>query len=118
MIWRKSKTSKYRSIKTKLDGKTFDSRKEARRYAELKLQQKAGLIEELETQVTFELLPTQRKADGKAEKCVRYIADFVYLKNGRRIVEDVKSEITRKKPDYVIKRKLMLHVHKIELNEF
>lgn len=47
-----------------------------------------------------------------------YTADFVYKdKSGNEIVEDTKSEITRKEADYVLRRKLMLHVHGIRIKE-
>jgi hypothetical protein len=46
-----------------------------------------------------------------------YTADFVYYENGQLVVEDVKSDITRKEADYVLRRKLMLHVHGIRIKE-
>ena len=96
----------------------FDSKKEKRRFDELKILQRVGEISDLKTQVPFELIPTQKGADGKTlERPVKYIADFTYTdKNGRFVVEDVKSPVTRTK-DYVIKRKLMLFIHKIRIQE-
>lgn len=108
--------SKYGNKKYQLDGKTFDSHKEARRYQELRYLLRAGLISDLRTQVTFELLPTQRR-DGKViERPVKYIADFVYKENGETVVEDAKSEATRT-PQYIIKRKLMLWEFGIRVRE-
>lgn len=107
---------KYGNKKTVLDGIAFDSKKEAGRYAELKLMQKAGEIIDLVLQPSFELIPKQRRNDGKAEiRCV-YIADFAYtdVKTNEHVIEDVKGVKTR---DYVIKRKLMLQVHGISVKE-
>lgn len=97
---------------------TFDSRKELNRFHQLQLLQRAGEITNLQRQVAFELLPSQKGADGKTiERPVKYIADFTYNdKNGKLIVEDVKSPITRT-AEYVIKRKLMLFIHNIRINE-
>ena len=96
----------------------FDSQKEKRRFDELKILQRIGEIRDLKTQVPFELIPAQKDRDGKTiERAVKYIADFTYAdKNGRFVVEDVKSPATRTK-DYIIKRKLMLFIHKIKITE-
>ena len=112
--------SKYNSRKAVVDGITFDSGREAERYAQLKLLQKAGKISGLSLQVRFDLLPAQyaetcgeyytkgpKKGQPKRGKCVEkavtYVADFVYCENGRMIVEDAKGCRTK---DYIIKRKL------------
>lgn len=106
--------SKYHSRKITRDGMTFDSQKEYRRFCELSLLQRGGAIAELQRQVKFELIPSQR-VDGKVvERACAYIADFVYTENGRTIVEDTKGFRT---PDYIIKRKLMLWVHGIRIKE-
>ena len=105
---------KYHAKKTELDGITFDSRKEAQRYAELKLLERSGAIHNLQRQVRYELIPAQKK-DGKTiERACHYIADFVYEENGKTVVEDVKGYRTK---EYVLKRKLMLQVHGIEVRE-
>jgi hypothetical protein len=122
--------SKYYNVKTRTsDGLVFDSQKEARRWEELLLLQKAGKISDLQRQVTFELLPNQyetferyskrglRLEDGTrlVERKVDYIADFVYRdEKGGLIVEDVKG---MKLPEYKIKRKLMYAVHGIKITE-
>lgn len=108
---------KYGNIKTTVDGIEFDSRKEANRYAELKLLQRAGEISGLALQVPYVLIPEQKR-DGKiAEREVKYIADFVYTdKEGNRIVEDVKSPATRTK-EYILKRKMMLWEYGIKIVE-
>lgn len=108
------KTRKYGNRKIIRDGIEFDSIKECQRYCELKLMQRAGVISDLQMQVSFELIPSQR-VDGKVvERAVNYIADFVYQQNGLKVVEDTKGYKT---PEYIIKRKLMLWVHGIRIRE-
>ena len=111
---------KYRNKKTELDGLKFASRKEAQRYAELKLLQRAGEIRKLETQVPFLLIPTQTDENGEViERALKYVADFVYNdKNGKLVVEDVKGYRGGEAYTvFTIKRKLMLKVHKIRVRE-
>ena len=100
---------KYYSKKITVDGITFHSKKEYNRYYELLILQRAGIINNLQRQVKFELIPKQ---DGE-RKC-EYIADFVYEENGKRIVEDTKGFKTK---DYIIKRKLMQYIHGIKIKE-
>ena len=118
--------NKYGNTKVKAsDGTVFDSRKEAKRWEQLLLLEKAGAITDLQGQVEFELIPAQREPDqvgvrggkikGKIiEHAVKYVADFVYNENGNKVVEDTKGFRTK---DYVIKRKLMLWVHGIRIKE-
>jgi len=119
------RTNKYKNTKTIVDGIEFDSRKEAARYKELKLLEAAGEISNLERQVKFVLIPTQREPDfvgvrggikkGKViEKECSYLADFVYIRDGEVIVEDTKGIRTK---DYIIKRKLMLYLLGIRIQE-
>jgi hypothetical protein len=112
------KANKYQAIRTFVDGMAFDSKREARRYRELRILEKAGEIAELKCQVKFPLLPLQR-LDGKLiERAVVYIADFVYIdKEGNKVVEDVKSPITRKNQSYILKRKMLLYFHGLLLKE-
>ncbi len=116
---------KYRNKKIEVGGIVFDSKKEANRYRELLLLEKAGAISDLQRQVKFLLIPAQREPDtigvrggihiGKLlEKECAYYADFVYTENGKAVVEDTKGIRTA---DYIIKRKLMLHVHGIQIRE-
>lgn len=100
---------KYGNKKTTVDGVAFDSRKEANRYAELKLLERCKAIEELQLQVPFELIPKQ-----PGERACVYKADFVYRENGQLVVEDAKGVRTK---DYIIKRKLMLYLHGIKIKE-
>ena len=125
---------KYRNRKTVVDGITFDSAKEAKRYQELKMLQKAGVIHGLKMQVPYEIIPEQREPSkevyskgakkgqpkpGKImERKVEYIADFVYTEDGQTVVEDVKGY--RDGGSYkvfVLKRKLMLQVYGIQVKE-
>lgn len=106
--------NKYGSKKTEVDGVTFDSKKEAKRYQELRILEKAGEITDLRRQVKFVLIPSQRLDGRVAERAVEYKADFVYTQDGQTIVEDTKGFRTK---DYIIKRKLMLWVHGIKIKE-
>ena len=118
---------KYHNKKVMVKTFCFDSKREARRHAELTALQAAGAILDLQRQVKFVLIPAQREADiigkrggrkqGKLiERECSYYADFVYTdaKTGERIVEDTKGMRTK---DYIIKRKLMLYIHGIRIHE-
>lgn len=122
-----NKPNKYRNQKIEVDGEIFDSKKEARRWQELKLAEKAGAICNLKRQVRFELIPAQREPDqrgprggvikGKViERAVYYNADFVYndLDTCRKVVEDTKGMRTK---DYIIKRKLLLYRYGLRIRE-
>lgn len=109
--------NKYKNKKVKVSGITFDSRKEARRYGELKYMLKAGKIKDLKRQVKYILIPSQRNANNRViERECAYIADFVYTdtETGETIVEDVKGLRT---DVYKIKRKLMLERYGIRIKE-
>lgn len=95
---------KYNSIKTTVDGITFDSRAEAARYQELKLLERGKFILDLKLQPEFELIPSFRK-NGKTYRKTVYRADFSYfdMDLGRTVVEDVKGVLT---PVYKLKKKL------------
>ena len=114
------KPSKYHAEKVEsrlADGTphTFDSVKEAKRYSELAILLRAGEITDLRVQVPFELIPKQKKADGKEERPCSYVADFVYKDNhGNEIVEDTKGIRTK---EYIIKRKIMLWRYGITIKE-
>lgn len=107
--------NKYHNKETILDGIKFQSKREATRYAELKLLQRAGKISDLRLQVPFELLPTQRRNGKVVERPATYIADFVYCdKSGELVVEDAKGHRTK---EYVLKRKMVLWFHGIQIKE-
>lgn len=122
--------SKYFAREITVDGKRFDSKKEARRYNELRLLERAGAIRDLQTQVKYILIPAQRepgtvgtrggiKPGRVIEREVAYIADFVYQDtDGKTVVEDVKGyKDSTAYAVFVIKRKLMLERHGIRIKE-
>ena len=129
MMYRSSK-SKYLNKKVEVDGHIFDSKKESRRYGQLKALEKAGLITDLQLQVPYELIPAQKEPDtigsrggkkpGKTiERAVIYRADFQYRdKDGKLVVEDVKGyRMAGAYNLFVIKRKLMLWKYNIQVKE-
>jgi len=97
--------SKYRAQRT---GK-YASKREAQRARELSMMQQAGMISGLQEQVWFELTPKRGRLRESS-----YVADFVYMQDGKQVVEDCKGMQT---PVYKLKRKLMLHFHNIEILE-
>jgi len=107
---------KYRNKKVKYNGIVFDSKKEFERFLGLSSLAASGEIRNLERQVAFELIPKQGKL-----RATKYVADFCYEKKvggeWKKIVADVKSDFTRRLPVYVIKKKLMLERHGIEIQE-
>lgn len=100
---------KYGNKRTVIDGITFDSQKEANRYFELKLLLKSGKIKDLELQPKFKICDSIRY-EGKKYQERYYIADFMYTEVGTflKIVEDVKSQATRKDKVYTLKKQLFL----------
>ena len=111
--------NKFNAQKVELDGMTFDSKKEHKRYIELKAMQQRGEIFGLEHHTKFELAPkTKIEGEKRAKPALRYFADFTYyIISGEYIVEDVKSEATRKKDSYRNKKHLMKTVHGIDIQE-
>lgn len=108
--------SKYKNKKVVVDGIEFDSKKEAGRYKELKLLEKAGKIKDLELQKVFELIPSFKK-NGKTYRKTTYKADFSYfdITEGKYKVEDVKGFKT---DVYKLKKKLFEYKFKeLELKE-
>lgn len=110
-MWRER--SKYHARKTVIDGITFDSRREADRYLVLKSMEKDGLIENLRRQVRYELVPAF-DVDGKHYRPVFYVADFVYVEDGKEIVEDVKGMRT---DTYKLKSKLFARRYGTSIKE-
>jgi len=109
--------NKYHNVKWEVDGERYDSQKEYRRHAELKLLERAGEISNLRRQVPYELIPNQYIGKKLIERKVEYVADFVYHDNKTgEDVEDTKSKAT-KTPVYIVKRKLMLYRHGIRIKE-
>jgi len=131
-MYYRNNRSKYNATKTVVDGIEFASKKEARRFQQLAALEKAGVISDLQMQVSYELIPAIKEPDtigarggvkkGKTiERPCIYIADFVYKdKDGKLVVEDVKG---CRKSDmgayriFTIKRKLMLWRFNISVKE-
>lgn len=121
---------KYGNTKVTVDGIQFDSKREAARYQELRLLERAGVISFLHRQAKFQLIPNQyapsdetytkgpRKGQRKPGKLLEhecsYIADFCYIRNGETVVEDAKGYRTEV---YKIKKKLMLERYGIQIRE-
>lgn len=110
-MWRGG--SKYHARKTTVDGIVFDSRKEADRYIVLKGMEDDGLIEDLRRQVRYELVPAF-DVDGRHYRPVYYVADFVYAKDGKEVVEDVKGMRT---DVYKLKSKLFARRYGMSIKE-
>jgi hypothetical protein len=110
--------NKYRAQKTVVGNETFDSKKEAKRWQELLLLERAGQIWDLCRQVKYQLIPAQYRYINGKERCVEracdYYADFVYKDSKGLHVEDAKG---MKTDAYRIKKKLMLYVHEIIIEE-
>lgn len=127
---------KYGNKKVTVDGIAFDSKREAARYCELKMLERAGKITDLSLQKVFELIPAQyedsgevyqrgeKKGQPKQGKCIEqavtYKADFYYKENGKEVVEDVKGyrdPASGAYARYIIKRKMMLYFYGIRIKE-
>ena len=98
---------KYHNTKIQVDGIMFDSKLEAKRYGQLKLMERAGVIRDLELQPEYELIPSFRK-NGKTWRRAVYKADFRYIlcENDRIIIEDVKGSTAVITDVFRLKQKL------------
>lgn len=105
--------SKYGAKKTEENGITFDSKREANRYKQLKLLEQVGKIDNLELQVEFELQPAY-EIEGERKLPIKYVADFVYTEDGKMIVEDAKG---LKTDVYKLKRKMFEYKYKTKIKE-
>ena len=127
----KGKKRKYGNHKTTIIFKgeevEFDSEKEAMRAKHLEFLEKAGEISDLQIQKVFELQPGFKHAGHKIRP-ITYVADFYYYDETpdcrhcqdpitRWVVEDVKSEATRKDKVYQMKKKMLLYVQHREIKE-
>lgn len=100
--------SKYKNIRTVVDGQAFDSKREAHRFGELKMLERSGIITELRCQPKFPLMVN-------GVKICTYIADFHYIgQDGREVVEDVKGMRTA---TYILKAKLMIACYGVRVVE-
>lgn len=103
--------TKYRNRKTEVDGVVFDSAKEAKRWHELKLLERIGEITDLKRQVPFPLVVNDVQV-------AKLIADFTYsTKSGLQIVEDTKSDMTRKLPVWRLKSKMFAAQYGFQVTE-
>ena len=114
--------NKFGARKIRNEWGEFDSRAEMARYIELVQMQRVGLINGLQRQVKYEIIPaikvqkeialkTKTKVVERVdEKAAHYTCDFQYTQDGVLVIEDAKSEATRKEKDYVLRRKLMKHL--------
>lgn len=124
-------SSKYHAEKVTVNGITFDSKKEARRFLELTALEQAGKIHDLRRQVKYLLIPEQRercteryksgpkkgqfKPGRVLERECSYYADFdYYTEDGTHVVEDVKGMRTK---EYRLKRKMLLYTYQIRISE-
>ncbi len=98
--------AKYNARAVMMAGERFDSRAEARRYADLQLLEAAGAIRDLEIHPKYELQAAFTDQSGKRWAAIAYEADFAYMEDGARIVEDVKGYAT---DVFRLKRKLFLY---------
>lgn len=97
------KESKYHAQKVEVDGKKFDSKHESRDYLKLKSMEDSSIINNLQTQVSFELQPKYTTKDGRKIRSISYVADFVYERDGQTYVQDSKG---MKTDVYKLKRKM------------
>jgi len=102
-----AKQSKYKNVKTVVDGVRFDSKKEAKQDAELVLREQAGEIRSLERQVNYPLIVN-------GERLGAYRADWTYWEGERFVVRDAKGYHT---PVYRLKKKLMKALYDVEILE-
>ena len=105
---------KYNNQKKTVDGITFDSILEARRYIILKARLEAGTISDLRLQPHYTIMEGYKDLSGTYIRPVQYIADFSYIEDGKRIVEDTKGVRTEA---YAIKRKLVRDRFGVEIVE-
>ena len=117
--------TKYRNKKLTTPDGPFDSQREYKRWCELKLLEKAGVIQDLRRQVDYVLLPRRKRDDGTFERAVKYKADFVYLERWQEVAGDgtfiwsavVEDSKGMKTDVWILKRKMMLHFHGISVRE-
>lgn len=108
-----ARANKYHAKKTVVDGIEFDSAKEAKRYTKLRALEEAGKIQGLRLQVPFELVPSF-ECDGVKYRGMKYVADFVYYRDGKVVVEDCKGVKTA---EYKLKKKLMAYINHVNIEE-
>ena len=115
-IAQKAARNKFHAVPDTRGEIRFDSRAEARRYDTLMLMLRTGHISELKLQPQFTLHEAYTTPEGKRVQAIRYQGDFSYVKDGRLVVEDVKSRATKTRV-YAIKKKLLREKFGIEITE-
>lgn len=103
--------NKYHARKAEFNGIAFDSKHERDRYVELMLMQKAGVIQDLQTQVEYPLIDKSQYG-----RKIVYRADFTYILDGKLVVEDTKSPVT-KTSTYRLKKRLLAERYGIVIKE-
>lgn len=117
LLQAQKKPHKYHAKTTVVDGIRFDSKREAERWSHLKLSERAGLISDLQRQVPFSLhAPVRDKAGDVVGMAIvsSYVADFVFIRDGQRIISDAKGALTQA---YRAKRRHMLIEYGIIIEE-
>lgn len=127
--FKREKGKKYNNTKVEFDGIKFDSKKEMQRYLALKDAQEKGLISDLKLQVRFELIPAVKEEYVEHLKTkdriktrtlqlpITYTCDFLYIKDGETIVEDVKASPKMLPKEYTLKKKMMFALKGIKIKE-
>lgn len=101
---------KYGNIPTVVNGERFDSKKEAARFVELTLLQRAGAISDLKRGTRYEFYHNEVKIGS-------YKPDFIYTENGQQIIEDVKGGSATKTQAYMMRKKMMKAFFGIDVRE-
>lgn len=112
----KEPKSKYHNTETVVDGIRFKSCKEAQRFIQLRILLHAGAIQDLRLQPQYTLQESYITETGQRIRAIRYTADFSYIRDEKRIVEDVKSAPTKTK-EYQRNKKFMRSIHGIDIQE-
>lgn len=105
------KHNKYNASKKQcLQGHMHDSKKEAFRCNELHQMLERGEIKALKVQPAYTLVDAYDYGWRK-ERALTYTADFEYIQDGVKVVEDVKSDATKTDKLYIAKRKIFEWKH-------
>jgi hypothetical protein len=108
------KRSKYGAVAQTVDGQRFASGAEAKRYAEMKILEKRGDIAALELHPVYQIVIDGAPVKMRNGHIAKYTADFRYLENGVRVVEEVKGYVVR---DYPLRRALVEHIYHVQIRE-
>jgi len=108
------RANKYNAKKVVIEGHTFDSQKEGRRYNELRLLERAGEIRNLELKPVFPIVINGKKVKMKNGRVAKYTADFSYFEGEERVVEEVKGFRVR---DYPLRCAVVEAIYNIKIRE-